>query len=133
MITPKQKRYDNGNGDMAKGRKDVHRITGFLMRKYLSHDHTPNIDRQLKEQFDSYFAWHEDYWERGKIDSFGGPTGTQLNRYILAGKLALSAPRLLPGPPNWMRPGRLASLIIYLKEIAYDRNLDPPSALNPFY
>lgn len=48
-------------------------------------------------------------------------------------KLALSAPLLLPGSPDWMKPGRLASLIIYLKEIAYDKNLEPPSALYPFY
>ena len=106
---------------MAIWRKDEKLYTALqdLMRTYLIHNHTPNIDRQLKEQ--------------GKIDSFGGPTGSQLNRYILAGKLALSAPRLLPGPSDWMKPGRLASLIIYLKEIAYDRNLEPPSALNPFY
>ncbi len=122
---------------MAKAiwRKDEKLYTALqdLMRTYLIHNHTPNIDRQLKEQFDSYFAWHEENWERGQIESFGGPTGSQLNRYILAGKLALSAPRLLPGSPDWMKPGRLASLIIYLKEIAYDRNLEPPSALNPFY
>ena len=112
-------------GRMAKWRKDEKMYTTLidLMRKYLSHYNTPNIDCQLKEQFDSYFAWHEENWERGKIDSFGGPTGSQLNRYILAGKLALSAPRLLPGPSDWMKPGRLASLIKKLRDIAYDIDL----------
>ena len=38
---------------------------------------------------------------------------------ILAGKLALDAPRLLPGSSDWMRPGRLASLIRYLNDIAF--------------
>jgi hypothetical protein len=81
-----------------------------LMRTYLMHDHTPNIEKQLKEQFDEYFKWHEDNWERGHIESFGGPTGSQLNRYILAGKLALSAPRLLPGSPDFPFP--LDSMVI---------------------
>ena len=103
------------------------------MRKYLSHSNTPNVDRQLKEQFDSYFAWHEENWERGHIDSFGGPSGSQLNRYILAGKLALSAPRLLPGPSDWMKPGRLASLIIYLKDITFDRELTYRTGASVFY
>ena len=123
---------------MAIWRKDEKLYTALqdLMRTYLMHDHTPNIEQQLKEQFDSYFKWHEEHWERGGIDSFGGPTGSQLNRYILAGKLALSAPRLLPGPSDWMRPRRLASLIWYLKEIAFDREMyykEPPSRINPFY
>lgn len=123
---------------MAIWRKDEKLYTALLdlMRTYLMHDHTPNIDRQLKEQFDSYFAWHEENWERGKIDSFGGPTGSQLNRYILAGKLALSIPCLLPGDYKWMKNGRAASLIRHLREVAFDKELyykDPPSKINPFY
>ena len=110
---------------MAIWRKDEQMYTAIqdLMRTYLMHDHTPNIDRQLKEQFDSYFAWHEENWERGHIENFGGPTGSQQNRFILAGQLALSAPSVLPGPSNWMKPGRLASLIKLLKDIAYDAEL----------
>ena len=112
-------------GRMAKWRKDEKMYTAIqdLMRTYLMHDHTPNIDRQLKEQFDSYFAWHEENWERGHIESFGGPAGSLQNRYILAGKLALDAPRCLPGPSDWMKPGRLASLIKKLRDIAYDIDL----------
>lgn len=106
---------------MAIWRKDEQMYTAIqdLMRTYLMHDHTPNIEKQLKEQFDEYFKWHEDNWERGQIESFGGPTGSQLNRYILAGKLALDAPRLLPGDSGWMRPGRLAALIRFLHDIAF--------------
>ena len=50
---------------MAIWRKDEKLYTALqdLMRTYLIHNHTPNIDRQLKEQFDSYFAWHEENWE----------------------------------------------------------------------
>ena len=64
---------------MAIWRKDEKLYTALqdLMRTYLMHDHTPNIEQQLKEQFDSYFKWHEEHWERGGIDSFGGPTGSQ--------------------------------------------------------
>ena len=110
---------------MAIWRKDEKMYTAIedLMRTYLMHDHTPNIEQQLRQQFNEYFAWHEEHWERGQIESFGGPTGSQLNRYILAGKLALDAPRLLPGDSGWMHPGRLASLIRYLKDIAFDREL----------
>lgn len=106
---------------MAIWRKDEQMYTDIqdLMRTYLMHDHTPNIEQQLRQQFDEYFKWHENNWERGHIESFGGPTGSQLNRYILAGKLALAAPRLLPGDSGWMRPGRLASLIRYLNDIAF--------------
>lgn len=110
---------------MAIWRKDEKMYTALmdLMRVYLMNDYTPSIEQQLRQQFNEYFAWHEENWERGQIESFGGPTGSQLNRYILAGKLALSAPRLLPGSSDWMRPGRLASLIIFLKDIAFDREL----------
>ena len=110
---------------MAIWRKDEKMYTALMdsMRKYLMHDHTPNVDQQLRQQFNEYFAWHEEHWERGHIESFGGPTGSQQNRYILAGKLALDAPRLLPGQSSWIRPGRLASLIRYLKDIAFDRKL----------
>ncbi len=104
-----------------------------LMRKYLMHDHTPSIEQQLRQQFDEYFKWHEENRERGQIESFGGPTGSQLNRYILAGKLALAAPRLLPGDSGWMRPVRLASLIIYLKDIAFDRELTFRTGASIFY
>ena len=76
-------------------------------------------DEQMYTDINEYFAWHEEHWERGQIESFGGPTGTQLNRYILAGKLALDAPRLLPGSSDWMRPGRLAALIRFLYDIAF--------------
>lgn len=104
-----------------------------LMRVYLMHDHTPNIEQQLRQQFDEYFAWHEEHWERGQIESFGGPTGSQQNRCILAGKLSLDAPRLLPGDSGWMRPGRLASLIIFLKDIAFDRELTFRTGASVFY
>ena len=106
---------------MAIWRKDEQMYTAIqdLMRTYLMHDHTPNIEQQLRQQFNEYFAWHEENWERGHIESFGGPTGSQLNRYILAGKLALVAPRLLPGDSGWMRPGRLAALIRFLYDIAF--------------
>ena len=71
---------------MAIWRKDEKMYTAIedLMRKYLMHDHTPSIEQQLRQQFNEYFAWHEENWERGHIESFGGPTGSQLNRYILA-------------------------------------------------
>ena len=120
---------------MAIWRKDEQMYTDIqdLMRTYLMHDHTPNIEQQLRQQFNKYFAWHEEHWERGQIESFGGPTGSQLNRYILAGKLALSAPRLLPGSPDWMKPGRLASLIIFLKDIAFDRELTYRTGASVFY
>lgn len=102
-------------------RKDEQKYTALmdLMRVYLMNDHTPNIEQQLRQQFDEYFKWHEEHWERGRIESFGGPTGSQQNRYILAGKLALVAPRLLPGDSGWMRPGRLAALIRLLNDIAF--------------
>lgn len=80
---------------------------------------TSVLEEQLKELFNEYFAWHEENWERGQIESFGGPTGSQLNRYILAGKLALDAPRLLPGDSGWIRPGRLEALIRFLHDIAF--------------
>ena len=120
---------------MAIWRKDEKMYTAIedLMRKYLMHDHTPSIEQQLRQQFNEYFAWHEEHWERGHIESLGGPTGSQQNRYILAGKLALSAPRLLPGDSGWMRPGRLASLIIYLKDIAFDRELTFRTGASIFY
>ncbi len=123
---------------MAIWRKDEKLYTALqdLMRIYLMHNHTPNIEQQMKEQFDSYFKWHEEHWERGGIDSFGGPTGSQLNRYILAGKLALSIPNLLPGDYKWMKNGRVASLITHLRTIAFDRELfykTPISKINPYY
>lgn len=110
---------------MAIWRKDEKMYTALmdLMRIYLMHDHTPNIEQQLRQQFNEYFVWHEENWERGHIESFGGSTGSQLNRYILAGKLALDTPYLLAGDSKWIRPGRLASLISYLKDIAFDREL----------
>lgn len=106
---------------MAIWRKDEKMYTAIqdLMRTYLMHDHTPNIEQQLRQQFNEYFKWHEENWERGRIESFGGLTGSQQNRYILAGKLALDAPRLLPGDSEWMRPGRLAALIRFLHDIAF--------------
>lgn len=123
---------------MAIWRKDEKLYTRLqdLMRTYLMHDHTPNIDKQLQEQFDSYFKWHEEHWERGGIDSFGGQTGSQLNRYILAGKLALSIPNLLPGNYKWMRPGRAATLLQLLRETAFDSELfykTPISKINTYY
>ncbi len=120
---------------MAIWRKDEKMYTAIedLMRKYLMHDHTPSIEQQLRQQFDEYFKWHEENRERGQIESFGGPTGSQLNRYILAGKLALAAPRLLPGDSGWMRPGRLASLVIYLKDIAFDKELTYRTGASVFY
>lgn len=65
-------------GRMAKWRKDEKMYTTLidLMRKYLSHYNTLNIDCQLKEQFNSYFAWHENNLEGGHIESFGGPAGS---------------------------------------------------------
>ena len=112
-------------GRIAKWRKDEKMYTTLidLMRKYLSHYNTPNIDCQLKDQFNSYFAWHENNLEGGHIESFGGPVGSLQNRYILAGKLVLDVPRCLPGPSDWMKPGRLASLIKKLRDIAYDIDL----------
>ena len=106
---------------MAIWRKDEQMYTAIqdLMRTYLMHDHTPNIEQQLRQQFTEYFAWHDENWERGRIESFGGTTGSQQNRYILAGKLALDAPRLLPGSSDWMQPGRLAALIRFLYDIAF--------------
>lgn len=120
---------------MAIWRKDEVMYTAIqdLMRAYLLHDHTPNIEQQLRQQFNEYFAWHEEHWERGQIESFGGPTGSQQNRCILAGKLSLDAPRLLPGDSGWMRPGRLASLIIFLKDIAFDRELTFRTGASVFY
>ncbi|MBO5616651.1 MAG: hypothetical protein J5932_11135 [Prevotella sp.] len=94
-----------------------------LLRKYLLHSYTPNIERQLKELFNSYFEWHEKQAERGMVENFGSETGSLQNRYALAGQLALSTPMLLPGPPDWMKPGRLVSLIKLLKDIAFDCNL----------
>ena len=110
---------------MAIWKKDEQMYTAIqdLMRTYLMHDHTPNIEQQLRQQFNEYFAWHEEHWERGHIENLGGPTGSQQNRFILAGQLALDAPSCLPGPSNWMKPGRLASLIKLLKDIAYDAEL----------
>ena len=106
---------------MAILRKDEKMYTALLdlMRTYLIHDHTPNVDKRIRQQFNDYYKWHEENWERGRIESFGGPTGSLLNRYILAGKLALDAPRLLPGSTDWMRPGRLAVLIRFLYDIAF--------------
>lgn len=120
---------------MAIWRKDEKMYTALLdlMRAYLMHDHTPNVEQLLRQQFNEYFKWHEGHWERGRIESFGGPTGSQLNRYILAGKLALDAPRLLPGDSRWMRPGRLASLIFYLKDIAFDRGQTYRTGASLFY
>lgn len=120
---------------MAIWRKDEVMYTALmdLMRAYLLHDHTPNIEQQLRQQFNEYFAWHEENWERGRIESFGGTTGSQQNRNILAGKLALDAPRLLPGDSKWMRPGRLVSLIIFLKDIAFDRELTYRTGASVFY
>lgn len=120
---------------MAIWRKDEKMYTALmdLMRIYLMHDHTPTIEQQLRQQFNEYFVWHEENWERGHIESFGGSTGSQLNRYILAGKLALDAPRLLPDDSSWMRPGRLATLIRYLKDIAFDRELTYRIGASLFY
>ncbi len=120
---------------MAIWRKDEKMYTALLdlMRVYLMHDHTPNVDKRIRQQFNDYYKWHEENWERGRIESFGGPTGSQLNRYILAGKLALDTPKLLPGDSSWMRPGRLASLIRYLKDIAFDRVLTYRTGANLFY
>lgn len=94
-----------------------------LMRTYLLHDNTPNIEKQLKDLFNEYFTWHEQQVEKGHLEDLGGPTGSQQNRFILAGQLALSAPRVLPGPSSWMKKGRLASLIILLRDIAFDAEL----------
>ncbi len=120
---------------MAIWRKDEKMYTALLdlMRTYLMHDHTPNVDKRIRQQFNDDYKWHEENWVRGRIESFGGPTGSQLNRYILAGKLALDAPRLLPGDSRWMRPGRLASLIFYLKGIAFDRGLTYRTGASLFY
>ena len=120
---------------MAIWRKDEKMYTALmdLMRIYLMHDHTPNIEQQLRQQFNEYFVWHEENWERGHIESFGGSMGSQLNRYILAGKLALDAPKLLPDDSSWMRPGRLATLIRYLKDIAFDRELTYRIGASLFY
>ena len=45
---------------MAIWRKDEQMYTDIqdLMRTYLMHDHTPNIEQQLRQQFDEYFKWH---------------------------------------------------------------------------
>ena len=50
-------------------RKDEKMYTALLdlMRMYLIHDYTPNIEQQLRQQFNEYFIWHEDNWERGHI------------------------------------------------------------------
>ena len=47
---------------MAIWRKDEVMYTALmdLMRVYLLHDHTPNIEQQLRQQFDEYFKWHEE-------------------------------------------------------------------------
>lgn len=112
---------------MSKGiyKKDERMFTALndLMRTYLTHHQTPNTDKQLKDLFNEYFTWHEQQVERGLLEDLGGPTGSQQNRFILAGQLALSAPRVLPGPSDWMKPGRLASLIKLLRDIAYDAEL----------
>ena len=49
---------------MAIWRKDEQMYTDIqdLMRTYLMHDHTPNIEQQLRQQFNEYFAWHEEHW-----------------------------------------------------------------------
>ena len=109
---------------MAIWRKDEKMYTALLdlMRSHLIHDHTPNIEQQLRQQFNEYFIWHEENWERGHIESFGGPTGSQQNRFILAGKLALDTPCLLPGESKWMHPGRLATLIYLLRNITFQNS-----------
>lgn len=94
-----------------------------LMRTYLTHHHTPNIEKQLEDLFNEYFTWHEQQVEKGHLEDLGGPTGSQQNRFILAGQLALHAPRVLPGPSDWIKNGRLASLIKLLRDIAYDAEL----------